>query len=63
MKLEFDDMVFLYVLHGGIFYYEYYGKNKYSHITHSETDKVGFVKMIHNYRAIERDNKINEILS
>lgn len=59
MKLELKNIVFLYIIHGGVFYYEYYGK---SDSFHSETDKDTFVRMIHDYKAKEREDKINEIL-
>lgn len=46
MKLELGDVVFLYILHGGTFFYEYYGKNKLSHITHTDINRSEFINMI-----------------
>ncbi len=57
-RLEFKNIVFLYVESCGKIYYEYFGKD----IPHSDVSRERFISLISDVIAWERNEKINRIL-
>ena len=56
ISLEYP-ITFLYIKHGGTFYYEYYSKNY-----HRESNRERFIELIYEAKSLKRDSIIDTIL-